>query len=63
MEKQRADAAIGSAGVKGDGAHRQNRRGTWETLMGGERQQIGGRHNLDVACKGVGCAHSSQEAG
>ena len=57
---------MGLSGVKGDGAQKQIGRGTWETprAAGGNSGNDEAKDiTLRAARKGVGQAHSSEEAG
>jgi len=58
-------AAIGLLGVVGDGAQRQNGRGTWEARSAGVRNPAALWEPIttEVGRSGVGWARSSREAG
>jgi len=58
------EAAAGSSGVKGGGAHGRKSIGTWETQrLGGRPTKLGqGINNLRGDRLGVGRVHSSEEA-
>ena len=63
--KEPTRAAIGLLGVVGDGAQRQNGRGTWEARSAGVRNPAALWEPIttEVGRSGVGWARSSREAG
>ena len=58
-------ATIGLLGVKGDGAQRQNGRGTWEARPAGVRNSAALWEPITIGAgrSGVGWARSSEETG